>query len=110
MRRLHKHLADKPSGPRLRSLRLSTKQRTRLTLLVRALDGHQSGATRRDIATVLLDPQTQRIPAIEWKSAPLRKRINRVVSRALGLMDGGYLTLLRGDPARATRFHRSHES
>lgn len=107
VRRLHRRLTGRPAGPPLRSLRLSTEQRGRLTLLVRALDGQQSGATRREIATVLLDEEARDIPAIEWKSAPLRKRINRIVSRARSLMNGGYLMLLRGDPERATRFRRS---
>jgi hypothetical protein len=107
VRRLHRRLTARPTGPPLRSLRLSTEQRGRLTLLVRALDGQQSGATRREIATVLLDGEARDIPAIEWKSAPLRKRINRIVSRARSLMNGGYLALLRGDPERATRFRRS---
>jgi hypothetical protein len=77
-----------------------------LALLVRALDGEQEGASRREIAAVLLDGEARHIPAIEWKNAPLRKKVNRVVAASVALMNGGYLTLLRGDPARGRRFRR----
>ena len=63
-------------------------------------------ARRREIAAVLLDSSAQTIPAIEWKNVALRKKINRIVASAIALMNGGYLTLLRGDPARAKRFRR----
>ena len=107
LQRLHRRLAGKCAGPPLRSLQLSPLQRARLSLQVRALDGEQAGASRREIASVLLDPSARTIPAIEWKNAALRKKVNRIVASAIALMNGGYLTLLRGDPARAKRFrHR----
>jgi hypothetical protein len=106
LQRLHRRLTGRPSGPLPRSQRLSVGQRTRLTFLLRALDGEQEGGTRRELAAVLLDQQARDIPAIEWKNSPLRKRINRAVASATALMDGGYLTLLRGEPARADRFQR----
>jgi hypothetical protein len=106
LQRLHRRLTRRPSGPLLRSQRLSTRQRAHFTFLLRALDGEQEGATRRELAAVLLDEQARDIPAIEWKSSPLRKRINRTVAAATALMDGGYLALLRGEPERAKRFQR----
>ena len=107
VRRLHRHLNGLQAGPRLRSLRLSRTQRARLALLVRALDGQRSGVPRREIAAVLLDAEARNIPAIEWKNDALRKRINRILSRATSFVNGGYLVLLRGDPARAGRFRSS---
>ncbi len=104
LQRLHRRLTGQRAGPPLRSLQLSPLQRTRLTLLVRALDGEKAGASRREIAAVLLDADARRIPAIEWKNAALRKKVNRIVASAVELMNGGYLKLLRGDPVRATRF------
>ncbi len=106
LQRLHRRLSGKRAGPLLRSLQLSPLQRARLVLQVRALDGEQNGASRREIAAVLLDSSAQTIPAIEWKNAALRKKVNRIVASAIALMNGGYLTLLRGDPARAKRFRR----
>lgn len=81
-------------------------QQARLTLQLRALDGELEGATRREIAAVLLDAEARGIPAIEWKTTALRKRVNRIVAGAVALMNGGYLDLLRGDSARAARFRR----
>lgn len=106
LQRLHRRLTGQRTGPPLRSLQLSPLQRTRLTLLVRALDGKKAGASRREIAAVLLDADARDIPAIEWKNAALRKKVNRIVASAVELMNGGYLKLLRGDPVRATRFRR----
>ena len=106
LQRLHRRLTGPRAGPPLRSLQLSPLQRTRLTLLVRALDGEKAGASRREIATVLLDADARRIPAIEWKNAALRKKVNRIVASAVELMNGGHLKLLRGDPVRAKRFRR----
>ena len=94
------------SGPLMRSLQLSLHQRERFTLQLRALDGVRDGASRREIAAVLLDPQARDIPAIEWTNAALRKRINRIIARATLMTNGGYLALLRGDADRARRFRR----
>lgn len=106
LQRLLRRLSGKRAGPPLRSLQLTSLQRARLILQVRALDGELEGVTRREIAAVLLDAGARNIPAIEWKNAALRKKVNRVVASAVALMNGGYLTLLRGDPARAERFRR----
>lgn len=106
LQRLHRRLTGGPSGPVPRRQRLSARQRAHFTLLLRALDGEQEGATRRELAAVLLDEQARDIPAIEWKNSPLRKRINRAVAAATALMDGGYLTLLRTESKRAERFQR----
>ena len=104
LQRLQRRLAGKRAGPPLRSLQLSPRQRARLVLQLRALDGIEEGASRREIAAVLLDGQARDIPAIEWTNAALRKRINRIITRAKLMMSGGYLTLLRGDSTRAKRF------
>jgi hypothetical protein len=104
--RLERRLAGGRSGPLMRSLQLSLHQRMQFTLQLRALDGVEEGASRREIAAVLLDPQARDIPAIEWTNAALRRRINRIIARATLTMKGGYLALLRGDAGRAKRFRR----
>lgn len=106
LQRLRRRLIGRPSGPLLRSQRLSARQRAHFTFLLRALDGEQEGATRRELAAVLLDEEARDIPAIEWKNSSLRKKINRTVAVATALMRGGYLALLRGEPERAKRFKR----
>lgn len=106
VQRFQRRLAGEHSGPLMRSLQLSSHQRVRFTLQLRALDGVDDGVSRREIAAVLLDPQARDIPAIEWTNAALRKRINRIIARATLMTKGGYLTLLRGDAGRAKRFRR----
>lgn len=103
--RLERRLAGQRAGPPIRSQQLSQRQREYLTLQLRALDGVADQASRREIAAILLDPAAYDIPAIEWKNAALRKRINRIIARATLMVNGGYLALLRGDVERARRFH-----
>jgi hypothetical protein len=105
--RFRRRLAARPSGPLPRSLLLTRSQRARLTLQLRSLDGLEEGVSRREITAILLDPEVRGIPAIEWKNAALRKRINRIIARAKLMRSGGYLTLLRGDAERAMRFRKS---
>lgn len=104
--RLKRRLAGQRAGPLMRSQQLSPHQRMRLTLLLRTLDGQREGVSRREMAAVLLDPQARDLPAIEWKNAALRKRINRMLASAQRMVGGGYLALLRGEADRAKRFRR----
>lgn len=106
VQRLHRRLTGKKAGPPLRSQRLSVGQRARFIFLLRVLDGEQEGVARRELAAILLDQDARDIPAIEWKNSSLRKRINRAVTAATALMNGGYLALLRGEAVRAERFQR----
>lgn len=105
--RFRRSLTRRRSGPLPRSLQLSQRRRARLTLQLRSLDGLEDGASRREIAATLLDPGARDIPAIEWKNAALRKRINRIIARARLTMNGGYFALLRGDSERAMRFRKT---
>lgn len=102
--RLYRRLSGQRAGPPLRSMLLSSSQRARLALQIRALDALEDGTTRREIAAVLLDPDARNIPAIEWKTSALRKKVNRLITAAQAHMNGGYLTLLRADSRRSERF------
>jgi hypothetical protein len=77
-----------------------------LALQLRALDGLADGASRREIAAVLLDVQAREIPAVEWTNTALRKRLSRIITRARAMAKDGYLALLRGDFERAQRFRK----
>lgn len=104
--RFRRRLSGRRSGPLPRALQLSRYQRTRLALQLRSLDGLEDGASRREIAAILLDPEVRDLPAIEWKNAAPRKRINRIIARAKLMSDSGYLAFLRGNIGRAMRFQK----
>lgn len=94
--RFHQRLDGKKIMPVPRALRMTRFRRERFILLLRALDGHLAGATRREIAAVLLDPAAHEMRAVEWKSSAQRRHVSRLIDDAVSLMNGGYLRLLRG--------------
>ena len=82
------------SGPP--ALRPPPGRRQHLLTLLRALDGHQAGASPRELAAVLIDRDVRKYSAGEWSDCRQRKRINRWLAEAIELRDGGYIRLLRG--------------
>ncbi len=73
---------------------LTTQQRKRLTQMLRALDGHLSQASYREIASALFGPSATKDKG--WKTQPVRARTIRLVNDALKMASRGYLKLLRG--------------
>lgn len=90
-RRLWRVLNRRPSGPAL--FDLSLQRRQRLTLALRALDGHTEGNSYRMIAEGLFG--SGRIPERGWKTHDLRNRTIRLVQTGVALMQGSYRELLR---------------
>lgn len=76
------------------SLALTRQRRDRLVLMLRALDGHLTDASYREIAEVLFG--AQRIERETWKTSSLRDRTIRLVRGGVALMRAGYQRLLRG--------------
>jgi hypothetical protein len=70
--------------------------KARLIPALQALDGRQSGASYRAIATALYGEE--RIAAEPWKTSSLRDTTIRLVRRGLFLMRGGYRRLLGKSP------------
>ena len=60
------------------------------------VDGHQAGATQRELAASLIHRRVRRYSAAEWVESKERKRVRRWLAEAVELRDGGYLRLLRG--------------
>lgn len=95
--RFHRHLLGERAGPPPRRVELTPLQRSRLVLMLRAIDGRHTGASYREIATVLLDPAVSAMPARDWKVSAPHSRVFRLVKDAVALVSGGYRKLLHGD-------------
>ncbi|WP_244619904.1 DUF2285 domain-containing protein [Mesorhizobium sp. NFR06] len=73
--------------------RMTGQRRRRLRLMMQAADGHDSGASYREIATALYGHA--RVAADPWKTSPLRDMVVGLVKGATAMIGGGYLQLLR---------------
>ncbi|MFC3636612.1 DUF2285 domain-containing protein [Camelimonas fluminis] len=79
--------------PPSRDTRMTTEQRRRFRLKLRAADGHMNGATYREIAIAIYG--AARVDTEPWRTSPLRDAVIAFVEGGLALIDGGYLQLLR---------------
>lgn len=75
-------------------LALTRQQRDRLVLMLRALDGHLSDASYREIAEGLFG--ARRVQHQAWKTSSLRDRTIRLVRSSIAVMRAGYRKLLHG--------------
>nr|WP_245315580.1 DUF2285 domain-containing protein [Bradyrhizobium neotropicale] len=89
--RLWRAINGQPPGPPFQPF--SAQRRERLRFVLRALDGHSSGASYRAIAEALFG--RKRISERVWKTHELRSRTIRLVQAGLELIHGGYRALLR---------------
>lgn len=67
-----------------------------LDILDAVLDRERTGMTTHEIARRHVYPAMTIGRGNQWKSSAERRRTQRLIDEALGLMDGGYLGLLRG--------------
>jgi hypothetical protein len=77
-----------------RAQRLSRFQLHRAALMLRAWDGVKSGASRRIVAGILLNRNVEALRAIDWKNAPERRQIARILTACHDMIEGGYLRWL----------------
>nr|WP_319797900.1 DUF2285 domain-containing protein [Nitrobacter sp.] len=89
-----RRLEGKCSGRWPREQRLSAFQLHRAALMLRAWDGMESGASRRVIASTLLNKDVEALRAIDWKNAPERRRLARILTACRDTIEGGYLCWL----------------
>lgn len=73
--------------------RMTPLQRRRLRSMLQASDGRGRGASYREIATALYDPE--RVALEPWKTSSLRDAVIGLVRGGAAMIDGGYLQLLR---------------
>jgi hypothetical protein len=96
--RLYRRLRGKRAGLTPHALRLTALQRARVIHLLHTFDVRADGGGPRDVAVEVLNAAREAsLPAIEWKSSAVRRNANRLIRDALALVNGGYLTLLRGE-------------
>ncbi|QEH80878.1 DUF2285 domain-containing protein [Sphingomonas sp. C8-2] len=82
-------------SPLPRGWPLTAYRRTRLELMLRALDLRLGGATYRDIAIALGKDEAAHLSATEWKTSGVRSCVYRLVRDAHTMMNGDYRKLLR---------------
>lgn len=92
--RLKRRLDGRPSGPWPRQQRLSVFQIRRAALMLRAWDGVESGAPRRAVAAVLINRTVETLRAVDWKNAPERRRLARILAAARRQIERDYLQWL----------------
>jgi len=66
--------------------------------MLRAWDATEAGASRRQLASVLLNNSVLTMRAIDWKNAAERRRVNRLLAAARAMVNGDYLRLLQNAP------------
>jgi hypothetical protein len=95
IQRFQRWLTGKPSGPLPRWQRFSRYQIYRFSSMLRAWDGMTGGASRQEIASILLNRDVKTLRSIDWKNAPERRRVIRLLKSSRELIEGGYLRLLQ---------------
>lgn len=97
LQRWHRWLSEQPSGPPPRWQRFSPYRIHRFSLMLRAWDGVSNGVSRQDVASVLLNPTLKKLRSLDWKNAPERRRLYRLLNAAQQLIKDGYRRLLKPD-------------
>jgi len=87
--RLYHQLISRHADPPL-----TPQRRERLKRALRTVDGRQSGATYRAVATAFYG--ADRVAAEPWKTSSLKAEIARLAAYGRMMIDHGYKQLLRG--------------
>lgn len=62
--------------------------------MLRAWDGVGSGASRRTVASILLNQSVDTLRALDWKNAPERRRLARILTTSRDTIENSYLRWL----------------
>ncbi|MBW3166998.1 DUF2285 domain-containing protein [Qipengyuania flava] len=87
--RLYHQIIDRDADPPI-----TRQRRDRLKRALRTIDGRQSGASYRAVATVFFG--ADRVAAEPWKTSSLKAQVARLASHGRMMIDQGYRNLLRG--------------
>ncbi|WP_456720409.1 DUF2285 domain-containing protein [Bradyrhizobium sp. USDA 4350] len=78
------------------SLRLTRLQKRRLIQLLHTFDVLDLGGGPREVAAKVLASDHAQRRSVEWKDSHARRKANRLIHESIGLVERGYLRLLRG--------------
>lgn len=87
--RLYRQLVDGDADPPI-----TRQRRERLKRALRTIDGRQSGASYRTLATVFFG--ADRVAAEPWKTSSLKAQVARLATHGRRMIDQGYRQLLQG--------------
>lgn len=87
--RLYHQIIDRDADPPI-----TRQRRDRLKRALRTIDGRQSGASYRAVATAFFG--ADRVAAEPWKTSSLKAQVARLASYGRMMIDEGYKNLLRG--------------
>ena len=87
--RLYHQIIDRDADPPI-----TRQRRDRLKRALRTIDGRQSGASYRAVATAFFG--ADRVAAEPWKTSSLKAQVARLASYGRMMIDEGYRNLLRG--------------
>ncbi len=73
---------------------ITRQRRERLKRALRTIDGRQSGASYRTLATVFFG--ADRVAAEPWKTSSLKAQVARLATHGRRMIDRGYRQLLQG--------------
>ena len=97
LQRWHRWLSAQPSGRWPRWQHFSPYRIHRFSLMLRAWDGVSKGASRQEVAGVLLNPALRKLRSIDWKNSSERRRLHRLLKAAQDLIKDGYRRLIKPD-------------
>lgn len=87
--RLYHQLVDDNADPPI-----TRQRRVRLKRALRTIDGRQSGASYRTLATQFFG--ADRVAAEPWKTSSLKAQVSRLATHGRRMIDQGYRQLLQG--------------
>ncbi|MDX3927939.1 DUF2285 domain-containing protein [Rhizobium sp. LC145] len=107
IQRAFRLLQGKPIGDVIRRQKLSAFHRHRYVQMLRAVDGLRSGASKREVASVLFSRDVRSFPAVEWRNASERRQLARLLAEANEHIERGYLRILNGGRTKGHLFRKS---
>ena len=95
-RSLERHLRGFPDSDPPAELGLTARRHRKMALMLRLIVADHAHITRREMAFTLVYPRLDPLAGPAWKCSSERRRTQRLIDEAIGMMHGGYRALLQG--------------